>query len=349
VVAGNAKALRLVTTLADVAREADVDLSTVSRVLRNDPRTRVAERTRDRILGAAERLGYVANANARSLVRRQTMTIGLLIPTIGGFIYSDVVRGAGDSARERGYLLVVADTSGTGSAEESFHSLVREGRVDGLLIASGQLTDVIERGLTSGIGNCVILNRQIKGGLPSIIEDDELGMALGVTELIDAGHRRIVCLAGPRNVDTTRRRAKGFSRSMRSHGIPVSAADVIYSGFDEADGFSGMSQVLRLSPRPSAVAVGSLATAIGAMAACRERGVRIPEDMSMVAFHDAPIAEFLSPPLTTVAMPLYELGRQAMDLMHDRLQGVEVPQLTRVQSPPPILRRRRSVAAPRHD
>lgn len=336
-----------VVTLADVARVASVDLSTVSRVLTGDPKARVSAATRDRIRDAADRLGYVVNANARSLVRRKTMTIGLLIPSIGGFVYADVVRGASDSAREKGYVLVVADTSGGGTAEDAFHALVSEGRVDGLLIASGRLTDSLESGTMSPSRKCVVLNRQIKGGYASIIEDDEQGMALGVSELLVAGHTRIACLAGPENVDTSRRRVQGYTTSIRAAGLPVDDRYIVGAGFSEQDGFDGMTQILALSPRPTAVAIASVAAAIGALSACRANGVTVPDDMSMVAFHDAELAGFLSPPLTTVAMPLYELGRIAMDLLDDQLQGRHVPILTRVSSPDPELRRRQSVAPPR--
>lgn len=329
-----------------MAAEAQVDLSTVSRVLTGDPKARVSEATRTRVREAADRLGYVANANARSLVRRQTMTVGLLIPSIGGFVYADVVRGAGDAAREKGYILVVADTSGSGTAQEAFRALVSEGRVDGLLIASGRLSDSIESGETPAAQACVILNRRVKGGHPSIIENDESGMALGVAELIAAGHRRIACLAGPENVDTSRRRVDGYEQAMHEAGLEVGPGDVVGAGFSEADGFRGMNALLDASPRPTAVAVASVAAAIGALAACRERGVDVPSELSLVAFHDTPIAEFLSPPLTTVAMPLYELGRQAMDLLHEHLEGNAIAELTRVSEPAPEVRRRGSVAPP---
>lgn len=334
-------------TLADVARGASVDLSTVSRVLTRDPKARVSDATRDRIQQVADRLGYVANANARSLVRRQTMTVGLLIPSVGGFVYADVVRGAGDAARSMGYVLVVADTSGSGSAEEAFRALVSEGRVDGLLIASGRLTDSIESGATSATQKCIILNRQIKGGYSSIIEDDEKGMALGVAELLEAGHTRIACLAGPENVDTSRRRVEGFKAAVRAAGLRVRANDVVSAGFSEQDGFDGMTKILASSPRPTAVAVASAAASIGALAACRVQGVSVPEELSIVAFHDTEIAAFLSPPLTTVAMPLYGLGVRAMELLHQQLQGEQIPKLTRLSSPEPVLRRRQSVAPPR--
>ncbi|MSW42544.1 MAG: LacI family DNA-binding transcriptional regulator, partial [Actinobacteria bacterium] len=128
---------RVGVTLVDVAREAGVDQSTVSRVLRDDHRAKATDETRARIREVAARLGYVPNATARSLAMRRTSTIALLIPQVSGFIYADIIKGAGDEARRLGYVLVVADGSEMGRANDAIRTLVLEGRVDGLLLASG--------------------------------------------------------------------------------------------------------------------------------------------------------------------------------------------------------------------
>ncbi len=331
-----------------MAKAADVDQSTVSRVLRDDVRTKATPETRDRIRRAAARLGYVPNATARSLAVRSTSTIGLLIPNVSGFIYADIIRGASNAARELGYILVVADGSELGHADDAVRRLVLEGRVDGLLLASGTVSDTAARELVGEAGNVIVLNRQIGGRGPRIIEDDELGMFLGTQELISHGHTRIACLAGPPNVDTSRRRIKGYHRALRKAGLTVRANLVVHAGFDEADGYQGMQTLLQRKPSPTAVAAASLAAAIGAMAAARDAGVGIPDDLSMVAFHDAPLASYLSPPLTTIAMPLQELGRQAVIMLHRRLIGDPGPNLVKVQEPAPVLVRRKSVAAPRY-
>ncbi len=339
--------LRTPVTLADVAREAGVDQSTVSRVLRDDHRTRATDATRARIRQAAERLGYVPNASARSLAVRHTSTIGLLIPNVSGVIYADIIKGAADAASALGYVLVVADGSELGRANDAVRKLVLEGRVDGLLLASGTLTDQVTEELLGTGGNVVVLNRQIAGHVPQVIEDDEFGMYLGTLELIDAGHRRIACLAGPPDVDTSTRRLKGFDKAMREAGLSIPAEMVVHRDFDEASGHAGMSELLALDARPTAVAAASLAVAVGAMAAIRDAGLVIPQDVSIVAFHDAPLANYLSPPLTTIAMPLQELGRQAMQMLHRQLIGEPGPAAVTVRDPSPIVIRRASVAAPR--
>ncbi len=338
--------LRAGVTLAEVAAEAKVDRSTVSRVLRNDPGAHVSEPTRVRIRDAAARLGYVPNALARSLAIRRTSTLGLLIPSASSTVFRDVIRGATEAAAELGYVLVIAEASELGQASNAVRKLVLEGRVDGLLIASGTVADEIADDLVDSFHNCVLLNRRIGTKAPSVTEDDELGMYLCTTELLQHGHEEVVCLAGPENIDTSRRRVAGFRRALREAGVTARRGAVIHTTFDEAGGHAGMTKALSRRNRPTAVASASLATAIGAIAAASGAGLRIPADLSITAFHDAPIAAYLSPPLTTVAMPLEELGRQAVRLLHHRLQGDDENWQLTVRDPEPRIVRRQSVGPP---
>jgi LacI family transcriptional regulator, galactose operon repressor len=331
--------------LADVAAAAGVDASTASRVLRNE-KQRITGDTRARILRAAADLGYVANANARSLRSSRTMTLGLLVPNVAGAVYADVIRGATVAARQAGYVMVLIDASEIGTASDAFHRLILEGRVDGMLIASGTVTDSLDDELLVDSGRCVIVNRQIRGGLPSVIEDDEAGMRLGVDELIRLGHRRIACLAGPSDVDTSRRRLAGYRAAMSAAGLRIPRAYVDQAGYTEQDGFAGMQRLLGQPVAPTAVASASIAASVGALAACRENGVEVPRDLSIISFHDAPLAGFLSPPLTAVHMPLEELGAQAARLLIELLDGDPVPRTLKVTEPAPRLVARGSTTAP---
>ena len=331
--------------LADVAAAAGVDTSTASRVLRNEAQ-RIAGDTRARILRAASDLGYVANANARSLRSSRTMTLGLLVPQVAGAVYADVIRGASSAAREAGYLLVMIDASEIGTANDAFHALILEGRVDGMLIASGMVTDSLDDEMLVESGRCVVVNRLIRGGIPSVVEDDEVGMRLGVEELIRLGHRRIGFLGGPKDVDTSRRRLAGFRTAMSAAGLRVPRAYIEHAGYTEDDGFAGMTRLLGQASMPTAVASASIAASVGALAACRQGGVEVPRDVSLVSFHDAPLAALLSPPLTTVHMPLVELGAQATRLLIDLLHGKTVPRALRVTDPAPRLVVRESTAPP---
>jgi len=338
---------RPASTLLAVAQAAGVDQSTASRVLRSDPSVRVRPATRERIKAAADELGYVPSAIARSLVLRKTMTLGLIIPSTANIVYAEIIKGAESAARANGYVLLLTESSDMGKADSAYRELVLGGRVDGLLIGSGTMRDSLPEKLMQSGGKFLILNRQIKGPVPSIIEDDQRGMALGVEKLVSLGHTRIACHAGPADVDTARRRLAGFTEGMRAAGLPVPRSYVPRSQFDEAGGYEATQRLLRLRNPPTAIVESSLVAAAGALAACHEAGVRVPDDVSLIAFHDAKIADYLIPALTTIWMPLFELGKTATEFLIDLIHGREVPQLRRVQDPSPRIIERKSTAPPR--
>jgi len=334
------------STLVAVARTAGVDPSTVSRVLRDDPAVRVRPSTRERIIEAAAALGYVPNVNARSLVLRRTMTIGLIIPSASNVVYDQIIKGAESAARAAGYVLLLTESSDFGAVEAAYRELVLGGRVDGLLIGSGNLNDSLPDVVFERSGNCVVLNRLIRGPMPSIIEDDERGMNIAVARLVELGHTRIACLAGPADVDTATRRLAGFKEGMAEASLTVGQRYVERAAFNEGGGYEAMRRLLSLPSPPTAVAVSSVIAAVGALAACHDANVVVPDDLSMIAFHDAAIAGYLSPPLATIWMPLFELGEAATKLLVDVINGKSFASLQRVQSPEPRLIERKSLAPP---
>jgi len=334
------------SNLVAVARAAGVDPSTVSRVLRSDPAVRVRPETRRRILAAADQLDYTPNLIARTLVTRKSMTLGLIIPSAANVVYEQIIRGAEHAARQAGYVLLLSESTDLGAADSAYRELVLGGRVDGLLIASGTSRESLPQLLRGQSGNCLILNRRIRGPIPSIIEDDERGMARGVEKLIALGHTRIACLAGPADVDTATRRLAGFRQAMRAAGLPVGRGYIQRAPFDEAGGHDAMLRLLRLPRPPTAVAVSSLVAATGALAACHEAGVAVPGEVSVIAFHDATVAQYLTPSLSTIWMPLFELGEAASRQLVDLINGRSVPQLRRLQEPEPRVIERASTAPP---
>lgn len=334
------------STLLAVARASGVDPSTVSRVLREDPAVRVRPSTRERIKATARKLGYVPNVHARSLAMRRTMALGLIIPSAANVVYEPIIQGAEAAARSAGYVMLLTESSDLGEANTAYTELVLGGRVDGLLIASGTRRESLPKVLLQAGTNCLILNRRIRGPVPSIIEDDERGMARGVEKLIGLGHTRIACLAGPVDVDTAARRLAGYKQAMRAAGLPVPHSYVQRAPFDEAGGSEAMQRLIGLPRPPTAVAVSSLVAATGALAACHSAGVRIPRDMSVIAFHDAKVADYLIPSLSTIRMPLFELGEMATRSLVDMIRGREIPPLQRLCMPEPEVIQRASVAAP---
>jgi LacI family transcriptional regulator len=182
----------------------------------------------------------------------------------------------------------------------------------------------------------LLVNRREACGIPSVTVDDEAGAALATRHLLSLGHRTIANVAGPQNSDTGRRRLLGYRRALAEAGCTAETDWVAEASFDEAGGHVAASRLLRLEPRPTALFVANVRAALGASAAVRRLGLRVPADVSIVGFHDAPFAGYLEPPLTTVRMPLHEMGRQAVDNLLTLLSGGAVDDVM-VATPPELI------------
>jgi LacI family transcriptional regulator len=334
----DACAVRTRVRLRDVAAAAGVDASVVSRVLSGDSRLSIRQETRQRVLEAAARLDYRPNTAARTLKTARTMAIGMIVPDLANANYATIAGGAEDAAATSGYVLLVA----SGSASERVLDL--HGRIDGLLI--GMATSETPRlgDFAAGLP-ALLVNRREPCGIPSVTVDDEAGGALATSHLVSLGHRLIAHVAGPQNADTARRRLQGYRAGLRAAGIVTRPEWIAETSFDEVGGNVAASRLLRLEPRPTALFVANVRAAIGAIAAARRLGLRVPEDISIVGFHDAPFASYLDPALTTVRMPLEEMGRQAVDSLLALLGGQRVDDVTVAM--PPELVVRASSAPPR--
>lgn len=326
------------TRLKDVAELAGVDISVVSRALNDDPNLVVAPETRVRILLAAEKLHYRPNAMARGLRQAQTMTLGLIVPDVANFVYFELIRGIEQRAFEAGYVLLLANAQESDKAEEVYKRLMLERRVDGLLIASASDEERIPFDLGNEPLPVVWVNRRGKAG-PSILEDDEQGMALAVQRLKALGHTDIAHIAGPQFLDTGRRRLHGFVEAMRGVGLEPQERYIVSQPFTEQGGADALVALLRTNPLPTAVTVSSLSATIGALAAAKEAGLKVPQELSIIAFHDAVIASYLDPSVTTIQMPLQELGRLAVEGLLFMMAGGTLPQETVVPISPRLIER----------
>ena len=322
--------------LRDVAAAAGVDASVVSRVLSGDTRLSIRPETRQRVLEAATQLNYRPNTAARTLKTARTMAIGMTVPDLANVNYATIAQGAEEQAATAGYALLIA----SGSHTERLGDL--HGRIDGLLV--GMATSETPRVGDFGHGvPALLVNRREPCGIASVTVDDESGAFLATQYLTSLGHARIGHIAGPQNADTARRRLAGYGRGLEAAGIGHSGELIAESSFDEAGGNVAATRLLRLAPRPTALFVGNVRAAIGAMAAARRLGLRIPHDVSVVGFHDAPFAGYLDPPLTTVRLPLVEMGRQAVDHLLALLNGDPVED-SMVGTPPELVVRASAAA-----
>jgi len=317
-----------VATLKDVARLAEVDPSTVSRVLRGDPSQAVRPQTRVRILAAAGSLRYRPNALARGLRTRRTDTIGLIIPSLENVGFSEVTHGIQAAAAKAGKLVVVIEAEALLGAdealvEEAYSRLVTDGRVDGLIVAFATLDDHLVTQLAERGTPLLLVNRRTAGIHGSVVVDDERGSDMAVQHLAGLGHTRLGYVGIAAETDTARRRERGFREAMTRAGLGVRESWLAVGPPTIAGGRQASAALLSRATqdRPTGLFVASLLGAIGVLAQLRDDGVAVPADMSVIAFNDHELAEHLDPPLTTVRMPNFRMGEEAIRLLLEAIDG----------------------------
>lgn len=305
--------------LVDVAARGGVTKSVASRVLNADPTLNVRPETRQRVLVAAAELGYRAHAGARALAGAEARALALLIPDLSNPVYSRIIRGAYRRARQQGYVVLLAEDPADDEADEAFTDLVDTGRVDGLLIASARPDHrLLSSSRLAGIPH-VFVNREVPGSGRNVGMDLAAASAVAVRHLHDLGHRRIGLVSGPSDLQPARAREQGFVEQLTELGLEP--GHVAHGPFSEQGGATAAARLLSHGSRPTAIYCSTLGQAVGALHGIRTCGLRIPEDVSVVSYDDLPLADYLDPPLTTVAMPLVELGAAAVDAVLAQLSG----------------------------
>lgn len=303
-------------TIKDVAREAKVSVATVSRVL-NDSGPVKAE-TQHRIREIAGRLRYVAHGGARSLITKRTDTLGVLLPDLYGEFFSEVIRGMDETAQRHGFHLIISRSHATRHGIETAMRAMR-GRVDGVVAMSPDLDGESLLNLPSTLPVVLLCSVSPGNELDSLTIDNCRGARAMVKHLIGLGHKRIAIIKGAtRNYDAAER-LRGYRQALRGAGLKPERALELEGGFTEAGGYAAALQVLEMDSRPTAIFAANDSMAIGALSALRESGVQAPEEMAVAGFDDIPLARYMDPPLSSVHVPICELGARAVELL---LHGV---------------------------
>jgi LacI family transcriptional regulator len=323
-------------TLRDIAEALDLDVSTVSKVV-NGGRISVREETRQRILDEVARRNYRPDAAARSLRVRRTGAFGLLLPDFTNPVYATIVRGATARAQALGFVMLMAEL-GDDALADPLGRLVRENRVDGLIIAAATEAHLEE--LSALQIPIVFVNRRAPGHR-SVTVDDGRASKLAVDHLVAAGHRQLAFIGADDSVDTAKRRRAGFMDACRGRGL-AEPLDLI-TEYSRSGGYDAMTRLADIRPRPTGVFASNLLVGIGALAAARARDVAVPEDVSVVTL-DAEDAAYTAPPLTAVRLPLDEMAARAAEELARVLAGVR-PRDVVIDTPPTLIERE-SVARP---
>ena len=333
--------------ITDVAQEADVHPSTVSRVLNGHRAYAIRPETRQRVMAAADRLGYRPSALARNLRLQRTLTLGMLVPDITNPFFSSIIKGTEDAAHERGYNLILCNTADDPEREATYLRILREHLVDGLLIASSQMADDTIAQLREEGFPFVLINRAT--GSPedlAVVVDNHAAALKVVAYLASLGHRRVGHIAGPQNTMTGVDRREGYFAGVRAYGLDDDPELVVEAdAFSEEAGDHALQIMLEAPARPTAVFAANDLIAIGMLQRLRENGVRVPTDLSIVGFNDIPLAGLLEPALTTVRVPQLQMGAAGGHLLIDRLEGRPVGEI-RVTLPAELVVRASAVAPP---
>lgn len=308
-------------TIRDVARAANVHPGTVSRALNEETREMVNAETAQRVIRAAEQLGYRPNPIARGLKTNRSYTIGVLIPDITNPLFPPIVRGIEDRLRAAGYTSLIVNTDNDPELERNHIGAMRARQVDGLISATARLDRELLAEAAAAGTPLVLVNRSVEdGSAPVVMVDDERGIKLAVDHIAGLGHTRIGHVAGPQSVSTGRRRYVGFVEAIDDAGLKIRREQVRFStAFTEDEGARVCAELLDASRDLTAIVAGNDLLALGCYDTLERRGLRCPEDLSIVGFNDMPFVDRLHPPLTTVRVPKREIGTAAADLMLQRL------------------------------
>lgn len=342
------------TTLAsitEVARRAGVSVATASRVV-SEADYPVSSAARERVLDAARELDYVPNALARGLLKSRIPVVGVIVHDITDPYFAEVVRGVEDAASSGGHLVITCSSDRDPVREESHVRLLRSMRVAAVIFAGSGLDD---RALNEDLARHVAAMRADGAavvhlsphalGPPEISVDNQGGVAGIVEALVGLGHRQIAFLAGPASLYVARERLAGFRRGLAEAGISFDERLVVHTSFDQAGGALGVDELVAGGVSFTAISAASDILALGALRRLAELGIAVPGHVSVAGFDDIPVAAMTAPSLSTVRLPLRELGRRGFEDAERQRAGEPVAPVVL----PTEIVLRGSTAAPRSD
>lgn len=314
-------------TMKDVARLAGVSTATVSRTLIKPEL--VSARTRERVMRAVAEAGYTPNSLARNLRKMQTRSIIVVVQDITNPFYPEILRGAEHTARAFGYTVLMGNTDNDPARERAYLELVQSRRADGMILLTGRLPAQGNDGgaidperLPPLVFACEHLPDL---GLPTVRIDNAEAARLAMRHLFELGHERIAHIAGPLNRIISVGRLAGYRDALAERGLPSDPPLIAEGDFTFNSGVEAAKRLLALADRPTAIFAANDESAIGAIQTIKSHGLSIPQDISVIGFDDILFAAATDPALTTIAQPRQEIGRRAMAIMLDLLDGKAPP------------------------
>jgi DNA-binding LacI/PurR family transcriptional regulator len=318
-------------TIKDLARHLNISVATVSRAMRDMPE--IKAETREAVLKLAKEWDYQPNLLATNLVKSRTKTIGVIVPDLAYHFFASVIKGIEDEAFARGYSLLLTQTSELYERELTNVQNLSRGQVEGFIISLSQETTDYEH-----------LHRLKRKGIPLVFFDrnadeidvpkvmvDNVGAAYEATKhLIENGCKRIAFLAGPPNVTVSNQRQTGYENALKDSKLAIDNSMIVHGSYNLQKIIELTDQLFDLQTPPDGLVVVSDRLALGAIATLRKKNIRIPQDVAIVSFNDEPICEIVTPTLSSVSQPTFEMGKMAITLLINQIENpdsIEKPEV----------------------
>jgi LacI family transcriptional regulator len=304
--------------IKDVAKIAGVSISTVSLVLNN--KLGVSEGTRIRVLAVMEKLNYVPNNIARSLVTKRTASIGLIVPDISDVFYAQLGRAVQDAVAKKGYSMILCNSENSPEKEATYLNFLKEKKVDGIIMVPGGSINSTE--IEQIDTPIVFVDRYTKGvDISYVGVDNEKGGYEATKHLIKLGHERVGCICGPNGASSSEERIAGYKKALAESGLRYDEVLLRGSNWTVGGGFYATKELLSLKASPTAIFTTSDICAIGVFDALGKEGLKVPEDIAVVGFDDIKFAPYMRVPLTTVRQPVKEMGEISAKLLLEELSS----------------------------
>ncbi len=306
--------------ITDVARKANVSITTVSRVINNNSH-KVHPATRERVLSVVRELDFRPNALAKGLHMKKTLTIGILIPDISNPYYAEIVRGIQNVADKAGYSVTLQNTDGKQEGIIRSIYLLREKSADGVIFSGGIITGYETLSILRELKERVVVIGRHEVDFPAVMADNMGGAAQAVRHLIGLGHREIGFIGGSDGSTTSLDRLTGYRNALAQNGLPFNEKFVRPGSWNPKSGYLMAKTLLKGKERPTAIVSANDQMAFGAIKAAKEAGFSVPEDLAVVGFDNVPLSSYFDPPLTTVEIPIQDIGAASMKMLVGLLSG----------------------------
>lgn len=301
-------------TIYDVAREANVSMATVSRVVNGNPNVKPS--TRKKVLATIEQLGYRPNAVARGLASKKTTTVGAIIPDISSIFFAELARGIEDIATMYKYNIILSNSDQNKDKELQLINTMLEKQVDGILFMGGNISDEhIQQFSSASVPVVLAATYEGTNQIPSVNIDYEAASYEAVKFLINHGNKNVAFVSGQPNTIINQIKFEGYKRALMESAISINENYVIHGDYSYQSGMEAVDELLKLEERPDAVFVASDEMALGVIHGAQDHGLRVPEDLEVFGFDNTRLATMVRPTLSTIVQPMYDIGAVAMRLL----------------------------------